>query len=231
MNKTKILVVEDDPNLGQILSEYLQVKGFEIRLCSDGQEGLEAFKSDSYQICLLDVMLPKKDGFSLAQDIRKLDKEIPFIFLTAKSMKEDAIRGLKLGADDYITKPFSMEELLLRLQAILRRVVVKNQSSAQVEQYRIGGFSFLVEQQILKVGKEEKKLTAKESALLNLLCANVNKTLERSFALKTIWHDDSYFNARSMDVYIAKLRKYLKPDDQVKILTIHGEGFKLVEVK
>ncbi|BDD11358.1 DNA-binding response regulator [Fulvitalea axinellae] len=234
MSKQKFLLVEDDPNLGQILSEYLTVKGFEPTLRTDGESGLEAFRSDTFDLCILDVMLPKKDGFSLAKDIREKDKEVPIIFLTAKSMKEDTIKGFKLGADDYMTKPFSMEELLLRIQAILRRAENsgKNKTEDSVSAYKIGKTEFDSETRDLRIqGTDDRRLTAKEAGLLKLLCMNRNSTLERSVALKTLWNDDSYFNARSMDVYIAKLRKYLKPDNTIEILTVHGEGFKLVELE
>ena len=229
MDKTRLLVVEDDPNLGQVLSEYLNIKGFETRLCENGEEGMEAYRSQQFDMIVLDVMMPKKDGFTLAREIRILDKEIPMIFLTAKSMKEDAIKGLKIGADDYVTKPFSMEELLLRIQAVLRRSV-NNENSLDSEQttFSIGMFSFDSEMQTLSSSTDSVKLTTKESHLLKLLCLNNNKTLTRTAALKAIWGDDSYFNARSMDVYITKLRKHLKPDDNLKILTMHGEGFKLI---
>ncbi len=228
MKKDKILIVEDDLNLGQILKEYLEAKGFETILCRDGQEGIEAFRSESFDLCLLDIMMPRKDGFTLAKEMRLTNKQVPIIFLTAKSMKEDAIEGFKIGADDYITKPFSMEELLLRLKAILRRT---GSGASNMQSYAFGEFEFKYDQQILSFGEDDRKLTSKESELLKLLCQNINRTLDRSAALKTIWKDDSYFNARSMDVYIAKLRKYLKKDPEIQILTIHGEGFKLVSLK
>lgn len=223
----KILLVEDDPNLGQILAEYLQLKGFEPVLCGDGEEALARYKTFPFDLCLLDIMMPKKDGFTLARDIRSIDKRIPIIFLTAKTLKEDAIEGFRIGGDDYITKPFSMEELLLRINAVLRRSSPHRPDKDNV--FKIGNFEFNFNQQILKSGSEEFKLTTKESNLLKLLCQNKNITLNRRAALKMIWGDDSYFNARSMDVYIAKLRKYLKNDDHLNILTIHGEGFKLIE--
>jgi len=229
MNKepTKLLVVEDDPNLGQILTEYLEIKGYEPVLCKDGEAGFEAFKKGKFDFCILDIMLPKKDGFSLAKDIRAIDKEVPIVFLTAKSLKEDAIQGLKIGADDYITKPFSMEELILRMTAILRRTDTDG-PDAEPKKLSFGKFSFEPNQQILKSPSQTHRLTSKENDLLKLLCLNANQILDRSVALKLIWKDDSYFNARSMDVYIAKLRKMLKEDEDVQILTIHGQGFKLV---
>lgn len=228
MDNLKILVVEDDPNLGQILTEYLAIKGFETTLSQDGEEGLEAFNNYAFDLCILDIMMPKKDGFTLAQDIRSKDKQIPIIFLTAKSMKEDTIRGLKIGADDYMTKPFSMEELLLRIQAVMRRV--KNGKSGDRKDgiFRVGKYTFDNNKQQLEADGEITKLTTKESELLKLLVINKNVTLQRNVALKSVWGDDSYFNARSMDVYITKLRKLLKGDDTLRIQTVHGEGFKLV---
>lgn len=229
MKKNKLLIVEDDLNLGQILKEYLEVKGFATQLCRDGEEGIKTFRDGEFDLCILDIMMPKKDGFTLAKEIRLTDKNVPIIFLTAKSMKEDTLEGFKIGADDYITKPFSMEELLLRLMAILRRT--GRDDVTLINTFTFGDFTFNYDQQILQFGGEQQKLTSKESELLRLLCQNMNQTLDRSAALKTIWKDDSYFNARSMDVYIAKLRKYLKKDQDIRILTIHGEGFKLVSLK
>jgi len=228
MSKTKLLLVEDDTNLGQILKEYLEIKGFETQLCRDGEEGLDAFRSGSFDLCIFDIMMPKKDGMSLTREIRAEDKETPIVFLTAKSMKEDTIEGFQVGADDYITKPFSMEELLLRLKAILRRT---SKNHKERTEFKFGRFLFKYDQQKLFFGEKAIKLTSKESELLKLLCINMNHTLERTAALKIIWKDDSYFNARSMDVYIAKLRKHLKLDPDIQILTIHGEGFKLVSLK
>ncbi|WKN40651.1 response regulator transcription factor [Tunicatimonas pelagia] len=224
----KVLLAEDDQNLGMILNDYLTAKGYETILCRDGEEALATFKKeDSLSICILDVMMPKMDGFELAEEIRQLDSKIPMIFLTAKSMKEDTIAGLKLGADDYITKPFSMEELLLRIQAILRRTQPED---AEQSQYAFGKFAYDYQKRILQHDEHEVKLTSKESELLKLFAQNVNQTVDRTKALKVVWGDDSYFNARSMDVYIAKLRKYLKPDEDVQILTVHGQGFKLVDL-
>ena len=228
--RSKLLIVEDDPNLGQILKEYLELKGFQPVLCTDGLAGMNAFKKDSYDMCILDVMMPKMDGFTLAKEIRDSDKNVPIIFLTAKSMKEDTIEGLKLGADDYLTKPFSMEELLLRMKAIFRRTSSDKRNTEQ-EQFDLGKIQFDANLHQLITPSREIRLTAKENALLKMFCQNMNKTLDRSEALKKIWYDDSYFNARSMDVYIAKLRKYLREDDSIEILTVHGQGFKLVELK
>ena len=228
MDNLKILIVEDDPNLGQILSEYLGIKGFTTTLCKDGEEGLDAYNMGIFDLCILDIMMPKKDGFTLAQDIRSKDKNIPIIFLTAKSMKEDTIRGLKIGADDYMTKPFSMEELLLRIQAVMRRVNTDNSEHEEATELKVGKYTFDIHRQQLEENGNTTKLTTKEAALLKMLVLNKNKTLQRSIALKNVWGDDSYFNARSMDVYITKLRKLLKGDDSLQILTVHGEGFKFL---
>ncbi len=228
MDKLKILIAEDDPNLGQILSEYLEIKGLDTTLCKDGQEGLEKYNQGVFDLCILDVMMPKKDGFTLAQEIKAKDKNIPIIFLTAKSMKEDTIKGLKIGADDYMTKPFSMEVLLLRIQAVMRRVGNNNSINPNSSVFKVGKFEFDINKQELIADGETTKLTTKESGLLKMLVVNKNKTLPRSSALNDVWGNDSYFNARSMDVYIAKLRKLLKSDDSLQILTVHGEGFKLL---
>ena len=227
----KILIVEDDPNLGQILTEYLGMKGYETTLCQDGLAGLETYRSSTgFDMCILDLMMPKMDGFSLAREIRKKDEKTPIVFLTAKSMKEDVIEGLKIGADDYLTKPFSMEELLLRIKAILKRAGSREADNQIPDEFRLGGFVYNFNHHILKSPTKEIKLTGKENSLLKMFCENFNQTVERSTALKAIWGDDSYFNARSMDVYIAKLRKYLKEDDKIQIITVHGQGFKLVKL-
>lgn len=224
--KLRILLCEDDENLGMLLREYLQAKNFETELCPDGEAGYKAFLKGSFDLCVLDVMMPKKDGFSLAKDIRQNNSDIPIIFLTAKTLKEDVLDGFKIGADDYITKPFSMEELVFRIEAILRRV--KGKKNRDRTTYKIGSFTFDTQKQILARGEKQTKLTTKESELLSLLCAHANEILQRDFALKTIWIDDSYFNARSMDVYITKLRKHLKEDESVEIINIHGKGYKLI---
>ncbi|KAA9353155.1 response regulator transcription factor [Larkinella humicola] len=223
----KLLLVEDDPNLGMLLQEYLNSKGYDTDLAIDGNQGWQRFVDHAYDLCLFDVMLPKKDGFSLAKEVRMSGRDVPIIFLTAKSMKEDTIQGFRIGADDYMTKPFSMEELLLRIQAILRRYH-KTEEMQQPATYQIGSFSFDFAHQLLTRNGTDVKLTSKESALLKLFAQNKNQPLSRSFALKLIWGDDSYFNARSMDVYITKLRKYLKEDESVQIVNLHGEGFKLM---
>ena len=224
--KIKILLAEDDTNLGMLLKEYLRAKGFETVLCEDGEVAYEAFLNQPFDICILDVMMPKKDGFTLAQEVRAANAEIPIIFLTAKTLKEDILEGFKIGADDYITKPFSMEELTFRIEAILRRVRGKKNKESNV--YKIGKFTFDTQKQILAIGDKQTKLTTKESELLGLLCAHANEILQRDFALKTIWIDDNYFNARSMDVYITKLRKLLKDDPGIEIINIHGKGYKLI---
>ncbi len=228
MDKTKILVIEDDPNLGYILQESLELQGYQVVRCEDGEAGYSVFVKEKYDLCLIDVMLPKKDGFTLAKEIREIDQDIPIIFLTAKSFKEDRIEGFKIGGDDYITKPFSMEELILRIQAVLKRS--KNSPIADQKQKRfvIGNYNFDYERQILLHQQQQQKLTHKESELLRLLCLNLNQILDREIALKQIWGDDSFFTARSMDVYITKLRKYLKDDDRIEIMNVHGKGFKMI---
>ncbi|MDO1446788.1 response regulator transcription factor [Rhodocytophaga aerolata] len=225
---TKILLVEDDPNLGQLLQEYLEIKGFETTLARDGEKAFTYYQQNHYDLCIFDVMLPKKDGFSLAKEIRASNKQIPIIFLTAKSLKEDTLEGLRIGADDYMTKPFSMEELLLRMKAILRRSGQSGETTKDTKQFTIGQYTFDYEFQTLAIKNQSVKLTSKESELLRLLCLNLNHTLERSIALKHIWQNDTYFNARSMDVYITKLRKYLKDDPSIEIVNVHGTGYKLM---
>lgn len=224
--KVKILLCEDDENLGMLLREYLQTKGYDADLQPDGEAGYRAYTRGKYDLCVFDVMMPKKDGFSLAADIRSMNAEIPIIFLTAKSMKEDILQGFKLGADDYLSKPFSMEELLYRIESIMRRV--KGKKIKDVVAYQIGDFLFDAQKQTLTINGVSQKLTTKESELLSLLASNANSILERNYALKTIWVDDNYFNARSMDVYITKLRKLLKGDPNVAIINIHGKGYKLI---
>ena len=225
-DKLKILLCEDDENLGMLLREYLQAKGFVAELCADGEAGFKAFLKTKFDICVLDVMMPKKDGFTLAQEIRSANTDVPIIFLTAKTLKEDILEGFKLGADDYITKPFSMEELVFRIEAILRRT--KGKKSRESTVYHLGEFTFDTQKQLLQIGDKQTKLTTKENELLALLCSHSNEILQRDFALKTIWIDDNYFNARSMDVYITKLRKHLKDDPQIEIINIHGKGYKLI---
>lgn len=229
MEQPRILVAEDDENLGQILNEYLGLKGYTPTLCRDGEEGARTFKPGKFDLCVLDLMMPKKDGFQLATEIKEIEPDIPIIFLTAKSMKEDMIQGFKIGADDYITKPFSMEVLLMRIQAVLKRTM-KSTAGEIPEELSIGSMKYQYANNMLQLPSGTVKLTTKENELLKLFLENLNQTVLRSVALKRIWKDDSYFNARSMDVYIAKLRKYLKEEESVKLLTVHGEGFKMVHM-
>ncbi len=227
-DKIKILLAEDDKNLGTILRTYLEAKGFLPKLCINGQEAIDTFNKESFDFCVLDVMMPLKDGFAVAAEIRKLDTQIPILFLTAKSLEEDKLKGFQAGGDDYITKPFSMEELLARIEAILRRTIKQTGKTTEKGVFEIGSFVFDYNHQSLKIKGEEQKLTSKEAELLKILCENLNQVVDRSFALNRIWQNDSYFNARSMDVYIAKIRKYLKEDPSVELINVHGIGFKLV---
>jgi len=229
-NKGNVLLVEDDENLGFVLTDFLGISGYKVEHAVDGVAGFEAFQNGKYDICLLDVMMPFKDGFTLAQEIRKLDENVPIIFLTAKIMKEDKIRGFKIGADDYITKPFSTEELSLRIESVLRRTRQSLLSSGQDAVYEIGSFTFDYSNQLLKREGEERRLTKKEAEVLRLLCINMNKILRREVALKMIWGEDDYFMGRSMDVYITKLRKFLQDDPTVSITNIHRTGF-MLEIK
>ena len=226
--KVQILLAEDDPNLGKVLKEYLEAKDYTLTWAKNGKEALDLYKKNNFDLCLLDVMMPIRDGFTLAKEIRVLNANIPIVFLTAKSMKDDAIEGFTAGADDYITKPFSMEELLLRLSAILRRTNAQNPAEPDLPEYQIGEYKFIVSQQLLLLGAHQQSLTTKEAELLLLLCKNKNKVLDRNAALKSIWRDDNYFNSRSMDVFVTRLRKYLKEDAKVEIINIHGKGFKLL---
>lgn len=227
----KILLVEDDPNLGLLLQDYLQLKGkFDVVLCTDGEEGLRAFSKQEFDLCILDVMMPKKDGFTLGKEIRKINQDIPIIFATAKAMIEDKASAYDLGGDDYITKPFRIEELLLRINALLKRVAVKEQADpgpAQT-QFQIGDYTFDYTTQLVHYKGLQQKLSTKEAELLRLLCLKKNAVLTREEALLSIWHDDNYFNGRSMDVFLSKLRKYLKEDPKVEILNVHGKGYKLL---
>ncbi len=227
MEEIRILLAEDDKNLGNILKAYLDAKGYPTVLCQDGKVAYETFKREDFDFCVLDIMMPEMDGFTLAKKIRKIDTDIPILFLTAKSMQEDRIQGFEVGADDYLTKPFSMEELLLRIKAILRRIT-SNENDSSTSEFSFGKFTFDYNRQILTLNGDEQKLTSKEAELLRLLCENMNNVLDRTVALNKIWYDDSYFNARSMDVYITKLRKYLKGDPDVELINVHGVGFKLV---
>jgi DNA-binding response OmpR family regulator len=227
MDDKKILLVEDDVNLGSILSEFLGLKKFNVDLCKDGEDGFEKFKTNEYDLCLLDVMMPLKDGFTLAKEIRSINKSIPIIFLTAKSMQNDKIEGLKLGADDYITKPFNTEELLLRMNAILKRSSNGN-SYRKTKPQNVGKYIFDYSKRELTYKRVVQSLTYKEAELLRLLCENKNHILRRELALKEIWSEETYFTSRSMDVYITKLRNYLKNDKSIVIENVHGVGFKLL---
>jgi len=227
-NNIKVLLAEDDKNLGLLLKEYLSAKNFDVTLCEDGEVAIDTYNKSNFDFCILDVMMPKKDGFSVAKEIRLSNSNIPIIFLTAKSLKEDVLEGFKIGGDDYMTKPFSMEELLMRIEAIMRRSNTKESNSNQ-EQFSIGNLVFNSKKQtLLHADGKQEKLTTKESELLRLLCINTNKILERNYALKSIWSDDNYFNARSMDVYITKLRKHIKSEEGVEIINVHGKGYKLI---
>ncbi|MGY0039841.1 response regulator transcription factor [Pedobacter sp. NJ-S-72] len=228
----KILLVEDDPNLGMLLQDYLQLKGkFDVVLCADGEEGLRAFNKQAFDLCILDVMMPKKDGFALGKEIRKTNENIPIIFATAKAMMEDKASAYDLGGDDYITKPFfRIEELLLRINALLKRVSAKETKVTEPvqSQFQIGSYTFDYTTQLIQHNGQQQKLSTKEAELLQLLCLKQNAVLTREEALLSIWHDDNYFNGRSMDVFLSKLRKYLKEDPKVEILNVHGKGYKLL---
>jgi DNA-binding response OmpR family regulator len=227
----KILLVEDDPNLGLLLQDYLQLKGkYDVVLARDGEEGSKLFTKDNYDLCILDVMMPKKDGFSLGKEIRKANPVVPIIFATAKTMIEDKSEAFTLGGDDYITKPFRIEELLLRINALLKRVSnqEKNVEEETPDKFDIGSYQFDYTSQTIKKDNFQQKLSTKEAELLRLLCLKKNNVLTREEALLSIWHDDNYFNGRSMDVFLSKLRKYLKEDPKVEIINVHGKGYKLI---
>ena len=224
----KILLAEDDANLGFVVQDNLKSIGYKVTLCSDGEMALKTFASEKFDLCILDVMMPKKDGFAIAQIIRDVNKVIPIVFLTAKTMQADKVKGFTLGADDYITKPFDFEEFLLRIESILRRTKILTQQEEKiVEQYTIGEYSFDVKNQLLHFSKETKKLTKKETRILSFLCEHLNDIAPRELILKNIWGNDDYFSGRSMDVFISKLRKYLSQDQNIQINNIHGVGFKL----
>lgn len=228
-NNKSILLVEDDPNFGAILKDYLQMNDFEVTLAKNGMEGFEKFKKESYDLCILDVMMPYKDGFTLAREIRDKNKEIPIIFLTAKTMKEDVLKGYKVGADDYLNKPFDSEVLLMKIKAIMQRKTSEVKAENTQFEFQIGKFHLNSKLRFLTFEDQEPiKLSPKENELLKMLALYENDLMPREIALTKIWRDDNYFTSRSMDVYIAKLRKYLKADENVEILNIHGEGFRLV---
>jgi len=225
----KILLVEDDQNFGAILKDYLVLNDFEVVLAKNGMEGFEKFKKDTYDLCILDVMMPYKDGYTLAKEIREKNKDVPIIFLTAKSMKEDVLKGYKVGADDYLNKPFDSEVLLMKIKAIIQRKSSDVKTDNTKFEFEIGQFHLNSKLRFLSFQNQEPiKLSPKENELLKMLVLHQNDLMPRELALTKIWRDDNYFTSRSMDVYIAKLRKYLKPDENVEILNIHGEGFRLV---
>ena len=233
MDLQKILLVEDDRNFGDVLKSYLEMNDFEITLATDGEAGLEAFKKGAYDLCIFDVMMPKKDGFTLAKDVRDFNTEVPIIFLTAKTLKEDIVEGFRIGADDYITKPFNSEELLMRVHAILKRSGKKADPKEDIKEFNLGAFHFnypLRELMYEPSGKKElDKLSPKEAHLLRMFCMYKNDVLPRSVALTKIWGEDNYFTARSMDVFVTKLRKYLAKDEDLEIVNIHGNGFRLID--
>ena len=227
----KILLVEDDRNFGDVLCSYLEMNDFVVTLATDGESGYEQFGKDKYDLCIFDVMMPKKDGFTLAKEVREKDKLVPIIFLTAKSLKEDILEGFKIGADDYITKPFNSEELLYRVLAILKRTQKPEEPQASQKEFVFGKYHFNYPLRILtcSIDGSEEKLSPKEAHLLKMFCNTKNEVLERSEALKKIWGEDNYFTARSMDVFVTKLRKYLSKDENLEIANIHGNGFRLIE--
>ena len=226
MSKVRVLLAEDDSNLGLVLSTFLKAKDFDVSLCINGEIALERYKSQTFDFVILDVMMPIKDGFSVAKEIRETDQEIPILFLTAKSLQDDKLKGFSSGADDYMTKPFGMEELLARINAILKRTYKGNQ---KVTVFNVGDVEFDYASQKVNIGDVESKLTTKENELFYILIKNKGEILDRNAALRHVWGDDNYFNGRSMDVYITKLRKILKPSSNVEILNVHGKGFKILE--
>jgi two-component system OmpR family response regulator len=224
-DKVKILLAEDDTNLGTLLTNYLKVKAFDVTLCVNGEIALKRFQEQLFDFIILDVMMPVKDGFAVAKEIRKTDTEIPILFLTAKSMKDDKLQGFDVGGDDYMTKPFSMEELLARINAILKRSYKEGKKETTFD---VGDIAYDYLQQTVKIMGAEKKLTTKENELFYLLVKNQDGILDRNEALRQVWGDDNYFNGRSMDVYITKLRKYLNGSEKVEIMNVHGKGFRLL---
>lgn len=233
MSGNKILLVEDDQNFGDVLKSYLEMHDYDVTLASDGILGFESYRTGSFDLCIFDVMMPRKDGFTLAREVREKDKEMPIIFLTAKNLKEDILEGFKIGADDYLSKPFNSEELLLRIQAILRRVNKGAEKEDEVKEYIIGKYHFNYPLRVLTYkgdgGNEKEKLSPKEAHLLKMFCQYKNDVLTRAEALAKIWGEDNYFTARSMDVFVTKLRKYLSKDANLQISNIHGNGFRLIE--
>ncbi|MCB9048395.1 MAG: response regulator transcription factor [Lewinellaceae bacterium] len=233
MANNRILLVEDDQNFGDVLRSYLEMHDYDVTLATDGAQGLESYKQGEFDLCIFDVMMPKKDGFTLAKEIREQDQDMPIIFLTAKTMKNDVLEGFKIGADDYITKPFNSEELLYRIQAILKRSQAKADPREEVKEFSIGKYHFNYPLRILTYNageddEEQNKLSPKEAQLLRMFAVYMNDILPRSEALNKIWGEDNYFTARSMDVFVTKLRKYLKNDENIEIVNIHGNGFQLL---
>ncbi|MCB0558433.1 MAG: response regulator transcription factor [Lewinellaceae bacterium] len=233
MANNRILLVEDDQNFGDVLRSYLEMHEYEVTLATDGAQGLESYKQGEFDLCIFDVMMPKKDGFTLAKEIREQDQDMPIIFLTAKTMKNDVLEGFKIGADDYITKPFNSEELLYRIQAILKRSQAKADPREEIKEFTIGKYHFNYPLRILTYNldeedEEKNKLSPKEAQLLRMFAIYMNDILPRSEALSKIWGEDNYFTARSMDVFVTKLRKYLKNDENIEIVNIHGNGFQLL---
>jgi two-component system, OmpR family, response regulator len=225
----KILLVEDDPNFGTVLKDYLAMNDYNVTHAKNGMEGFEKFKKGDYDLCILDVMMPYKDGFTLAKEIREKNAEVPIIFLTAKAMKEDVMKGYKVGADDYLNKPFDSEVLLMKIKAIIQRKATDSVADSKQFDFVVGNFHLNSKLRFLTYKKESPiKLSPKENELLRMLALHKNDLMPRELALTKIWRDDNYFTSRSMDVYIAKLRKYLSKDDEVEIINIHGEGFRLV---
>jgi DNA-binding response OmpR family regulator len=223
-----ILLLEDDTNLGHVLAEHLKLNGYTVTLCVNGEEGTEALAAGTFDLCLVDVMMPRKDGFTFAREVRASHNQIPLIFLTARSLKEDRIEGFRIGCDDYITKPFSVEELQLRIEAVLRRSARPAEMMEELSEFEIGSYRFDSHRQLLTRGEQKRKLTPRESDLLRLLCLHSGRTLTREQALREIWGDTSYFSGRSMDVFVSRLRKYLRDDPGVSIMSIHGKGLRLV---
>ncbi len=225
--KIHVFMVEDDHNFGAVLKSYLEIHDFVVHWVDDGRHAVKEFRSDDFDICILDVMLPNVDGFQIAKEIRFANKNIPLIFLTAKTLKEDILKGFSLGADDYITKPFDSEVLLCKIRAILKRNETDHEKQEEKDEFQIGKYNFNYPHRILSYEDDEQKLSPREAELLRMLCLKINDVLPREMALKKIWGEDSYFTTRSMDVFITKLRKYLKNDSAIEISNIHGSGFKL----
>lgn len=227
-SKQKILLVEDDVNFGTVMRDYLAMNGYDVTLCADGNKGWSRFSNEKFDLCILDVMMPDKDGFSLGKDIRKVNPTIPLIFLTAKAMKEDMVKGFGLGADDYITKPFDAEILLLKLKALFKRSAGGFSTDNDQHEFKIGEYLFNFKVRTLEFHGKAQRLSPREADLLRLLCLHLNNVLSRETALMTIWGEDNYFTARSMDVFVTRIRKYLKDDPAVEIINVHGNGFRMM---